>query len=423
MNADMVKYSGVFLFYPKNNHKTTKLTGLLYRDTSGETIIEVFDRPEGGNLLEEHHKIVWGKVGNEDFSFFDVHLVFYSEYSSIKYSVKYAIQGRKMASIKERRFNGCKIGIPHLIHWVNIPFSITCGQKEDPFISDNSSKPFLQTDLAKMKIQFFFNKSVSRTPNSVTYSKDCFVKCDSSNNQSVDDYLKLTTVISRFVSFAMLWKQECNFLELYAPNNDTPYHIWLPVRESSSLKRYHLFSFQDVKDKIHIMLQKWYKHYSELQPMVNQLLFPLSYVDFDYIVFLRFAHALEGLHKRFQSNVFNRIAIEEKKSEEEDFYKARIKNLKDHLLNLKIISECNIDENLVTKARNKYTHLGIKDVKDDIPNDTLYLLALKCKVLLACSILLVLGLSEQEIEKCTHNSELKNIVNYICVKENREIRF
>lgn len=419
MNTGTLKYSGVFHFYPKDKHNAVDISGLLYRDATGGTIIEVFERPEGGNQLKEHHNIVWGDFGGEVFTFFDLHLINYSECSTITihYSAKYAIKGRKMASIQEKRFNGCLIRIPHLIYWVNPPFSMTCTKKEDSvIISDNSPTPFLQTDLSRMKIQLFFDKSVSQTPNSVTYSKDCFIKCDSSKNQSVNDFLKLTTVISRFFSFAMLWKQECDSLELFAPNNDNCYQIWLPVQESTSLRRYYLFSFQDTKDKTHIMLQKWHKHYSELLPMVKQVLYPLSHVDFDYIDFLRFAHALEGLHKRFQSNVFNKIAIEEKKSEE-DFYKARIKNLKEHLQNLKVISECNIDENFVTKARNKYTHLGKKDVKEDIPIDTLYLLALKCKVLLACSILLVLGLSEQEIEKCTHDSELKNIVNYICVKE------
>ena len=258
MNTGTIKYSGVFHFYPKDNHKVVDISGLLYREANGGTIIEVFERPEGGNLLKEYHNSVWGDFGGEGFTFFDVHLINYSESSTITihYSAKYAIKGRKMASIQEKRFNGCRIGIPHLIYWVNSPFSMTCSKKEDTLIiSDNSPTPFLQTDLSSMKIQFFFDKSISQTPNSVTYSKDCFIRCDSPRNQSVNDYLKLTTVISRFFSFAMLWKQECDSLGLFAPKKDNCYQIWLPPQESTSLKRHHLFSFQATKHKLHIMLQ------------------------------------------------------------------------------------------------------------------------------------------------------------------------
>lgn len=417
MSDDVVKYRGVFLFPKEVKSMPQKVAGLLYKETSGNTIIEVFDRPEGGNLLEEHHNIVWGEFGGEVFTFFDVHLINYSEDTTITihYSAKYAIKGEKLASIQEKRFNGCQIRLPNLTHWICTPFSISCAKKEGNYVitdGDNSPNSILQTDLSGVTMQILLNKSISHTPNSITYQKDCLIKCDTEEKQSIEFFLKRATEISRFFSLAMLWKQDCYSLELF-DNDNNRYPIWLSAEKTNLPRHYHLFSFQYAKGKIPLMLQKWIEYNNELQPMVNQLLYPLSFVDFDYIDFLRFAHALEGLQTRFAGNIFDT----------KNSYKKRIKNLIDHLKNYKVVEECKIDACLVAKTRNKYTHLGKNDVEDDIPKEELYLLTQKCKVLLASSILLVLGLSEQEIKNCTHDSELKNIVNYICVKENREIRF
>lgn len=417
MSDDVVKYRGVFLFPKEVKSMPQKVAGLLYKETSGNTIIEVFDRPEGGNLLEEHHNIVWGEFGGEVFTFFDVHLINYSEDTTIiiHYSAKYAIKGRKMASIQEKRFNGCQIRLPNLIHWICTPFSISCAKKEGNYVitdGDNSPNPILQTDLLGTTMQILLDKSIRHSPNSVTYQKDCLIKCDTEEKQSIEFFLKRATEISRFFSLAMLWKQDCYSLELF-DNDNNRYPIWLSAEKTNLPRHYHLFSFQYAKDKIPLMLQKWIEYNNELQPMVKQLLYPLSYADFDYIDFLRFAHALEGLQKRFASTVFN----------EKGNYTDRIKNLKEQFQGLKIISECGINEDEIKETRHKYTHLGEDDVEEDIPKDSLYLLTLKCKVLLACSVLLVLGLTKQEIDDCTHRSELKNIVNHICAKENREIRF
>ncbi len=432
MNAETIKYSGRFWFQPENSPLSNEIPGFLYREMDGTPIIEVLERPEFGNILKENYDVVWGTVGSVNFTFFNVKLIQFSELSSIKYSVKYTVRGMEIPSIKEKCFNGCQIKFPDFIHWISDSSSISLENNEESIvIKDNDSvhASTMETVLPDVNLQVSFAKSISRTSNTFTYSKDCYIKCLSSEKQSVEYFLKLTFETSRFISYVMFGKQKCCSLELLIETKVPNYYqVWFPLEQDTRPKHNHLISYQRVKDKLPLMLQQWHTHYNKLIPMVNQLLYPLSFVDFDYIDFLRFAHALEGLHKRFQKTVFNRIAIEKKrsnkkKSKEEDFYRERIKNLKDHLQNLTAINECNIDEVRVTIARNKYTHLGENDVEEDIPKETLYLLTLKCKVLLACGILLVLGLSEQEIENCTHDSELKNIVNYICVKENRRIRF
>lgn len=417
MNAETIKYSGHFWFQPKDSPLTNEILGFLYREMDGTPIIEVLERPEFGNLLKEHYDVVWGKVGSLNITFFDVKLIQFSELSSIKYSVKHTVKGMEISSIKEKCFNGCQIKFPNFINWISDISSISLENKEEAIvIKDNDSvhASIMKTVLPDVNLHISFDKSISRTSSSITYSKDCYIKCLSAEKQSVDYFVKLTFEISRFFSFAMFEKQKYCSLELLLETKVPNYYqVWFPLEQDTSPKHNHLISYQRVKDRLPLMLQQWHTHYNKLIPMVNQLLYPLSFVDFDYIDFLRFAHALEGLQTRFAGNIFDT----------KNSYKERIKNLIDHLKNYKVVEECKIDACLVAKTRNKYTHLGKNDVEDDIPKEELYLLTQKCKVLLASSILLVLGLSEQEIENCTHDSELKNIVNYICVKENREIRF
>lgn len=417
MIAETVKYKGSFRFKPKDNPFSKEIPGVLYRKEDGTIVIEVLENPEFGNIREEHYDVMWGTIGSTILTFFNLKLTHFADLSSNIYTTKLAVMGVEISSIKDKCFNGCQIKFPNLINWICDSSSIIW-EKSGEFIvikdTDRVNGSIQKTALPDVNLHISFDMSISQTFNRLIYSKDCYINCLSAEKQSVDYFVKLTFEISRFFSYIMFGKQKCCSLELLLETEvHNYYQVWFSLEQDTSPKHNHLISYQCVKDRLPFMLQQWHKYFSELIPMVNQLLYPLSFVDFGYIDFLRFAHALEGLQKRFAGNVFDT----------KNSYKERIKNLIDHLKNYKVIEECKIDASLVAKTRNKYTHLGKNDVEDDIPKEELYLLTLKCKVLLASSILLVLGLSEQEIENCTYDSELNNIVNYICAKENRMIIF
>ena len=97
-------------------------------------------------------------------------------------------------------------------------------------------------------------------------------------------------------------------------------------------------------------------------------------------------------------------------------YKRQIEVLLDAFKDVDVIKACNIDPDILTQTRHKYSHLipdGDKKITKAVEGEELYWLTQKCIVLLACCILNMLGLTIEEINTCCNKSPIESIVNSI----------
>ena len=76
------------------------------------------------------------------------------------------------------------------------------------------------------------------------------------------------------------------------------------------------------------------------------------------------------------------------------------------------IQKCNINPKTLTDSRDFYSHLfPDEEKKSAVESEDLYWLTEKCKVLLTCCILNLLGLTNKEINLCCEQSPISQIID------------
>ena len=119
--------------------------------------------------------------------------------------------------------------------------------------------------------------------------------------------------------------------------------------------------------------------------------------------FLIIAQALDGYHKRF---------VNKKDGRDIQKYQEQIEVLLNKFKTVKAIKACKIDPIVLKDSRHKYSHLYPDDEKSQaVEGGDLYWLTEKCKILLTCCILNMLGLTNKEINLCCENSPISQIID------------
>jgi hypothetical protein len=119
--------------------------------------------------------------------------------------------------------------------------------------------------------------------------------------------------------------------------------------------------------------------------------------------FLIIAQALDGYHKRF---------INKKDGRDVRKYEEQIDILLNQFKDVEVIKKCKINAEILKDTRHKYSHLYPDDEKSlAVEGDDLYWLTEKCKVLLTCCILNMLGLTNKEINLCCNQSPISQIID------------
>ena len=80
--------------------------------------------------------------------------------------------------------------------------------------------------------------------------------------------------------------------------------------------------------------------------------------------------------------------------------------------NINVLKKCKIAPAVVKDTRHKYSHLYPDDEKSlAVDGWDLYWLTEKCKILLTCCILNLLGLTNKEINLCCEKSPIIQIID------------
>ena len=178
------------------------------------------------------------------------------------------------------------------------------------------------------------------------------------------------------------------------------------IEKSQEPSMIPLLKYELLKDKFDILLKKWFENYEQIAPICSYLIRSLEKSVYDAPKFLIVAQAVDGYFKRF---------INGKDGKNTQQYEHQIKKLLKRFEGVWLLSQCNLDAEVLAHSRHKYSHLipdnDTKKVEKAVRGSELFRLTRKAIVLLTCCILDYLGLNTEEINKCFEDSEVAQIVN------------
>lgn len=404
--------------------------GSLKIDSGGNSELEIHQTEE--NYSHQHfggYHILWGIIADDiEVSLFNVMFKQSKGSSFVLFSVRNVLANCHIQSMDDPLFIQCKVEFPFLKNWIcqqRISISFSKEVVELAVNSGNIKEPTSTIDLddeVQLEIHEYlqtkvFNKSFKGEINQCAY---CIFR--TTVPQSINYYKHLITEFNQFLSVALYCRQYPNRVE-FCDNTENLSTLFFPVSKSKEPHK-PLIQFAQLKEKVPMMLQNWHKQFEQIAPICRYLLQSLNADSFDFPDFLIIAQALDGYYKRF----FNKKdGIDRRK------YKDGIDALLAHFSNVNAIKDAQIDSDVLEQSRNKYSHLIPDDdckITKAVSGRELFDLTRKCKVLLTCCILDMLGLTVKEIDMCIKKSSARFLVSDnpilssmdILTENNKEIR-
>ena len=384
---------------------------LTYNGESHFTLEVYYDRLHGSIFRAyENYDVIWGQsTSGQIFTLFNVVLVKQENFSKAVFDVNFILIGAHIKSLEEPCFDSCVSSYPYLRHWamnqrfteeskddiVTFHFDM---RKHDPIASVNFKKGVR----AYLWGQISYHLSRFELSAKQTTSFNIEVE----EKASIQDYLSFISEFSQFFSIAVFSPQYPNEVKFKNKGQVQYVSLLYKVQPSTDPRFISLIKFDKLKDRIPAMLKKWHTEHEQVAPIANYLIRSLRYdTPFDTPDFLIIAHALDGYFKRF---------VNKKDGKDTQKYKDGIDKLLKHFKDIEILKKCKIDSEVLRQSRDKYSHLLPNDDeknKKAVEGTDLYWLTQKCKILLTCCILDLLGLTTEEINLCCDQSPLGFIVN------------
>lgn len=384
---------------------------LTYNEESHSVLEVYFDRLQGSIFRAyENYDVIWGQsTGGQAFTLFNAVLVRQEDFSKAMFDVNYILIGAHIKSLEEPCFDTCVSSFPFLKHWAMsqrfkeeskddiVSFHLDMGKRE-PITSVNLEKGVRAYLWGQLSYHLSrFELSAKQTTN---------FNIEVEGKTSIQGYLSLISEFSQFFSIAVFSPQYPNEVKFKNKGQEQYVSLLYKVQPSTDPRFISLIKFDKLRDRIPAMLEKWHTEHEQVAPIANYLIRSLRYdTPFDAPDFLIIAQALDGYFKRF---------VNKKDGKDTRKYKDGIDKLLKQFKDVELLRKCKIDSEVLTQSRDKYSHLLPDDDKKNqkaVEDSDLYWLTQKCKILLTCCILDLLGLTTEEINLCCNQSPLGFIVN------------
>lgn len=375
-------------------------------------ILEVIhDKTQGLiSRFYKHYDVVWGKdAAGNILTLFNVEVLRLENFSKETLKAEYVLIGAHVLSLDSDNFTTCICSFPYLINWAYKPkWNFDLKEPKSILEFDMSrSSPILSVNIEKGTEIFLWPFLRYRFKGLYHFeaSQKTTFNIESLQAKSINSYLKIIREFAQFFSLAQYCRQRPNQIEFKTKPGDSLHYILLfKIEESTDPYRLSLIDFEVFKDKLTSVIEQWHSKYEQLSPIVDYLIRSLNINEFSVPDFLIIAQALDGYHKRF---------VNKKDGRDIRKYSDQLKVLLDSFRDIEAIQECHIDSLVVTHSRHKYAHL----IPDDevsldmaVSGDDLFWLTVKCRILLTCCILDLLGFTKDEINYCCQHSRIKAIV-------------
>lgn len=391
----------------------TKYTGTLtYREDMNSTL-ELYHVPSKfESKFYGYNDVMWGEDANGNiFTLFKViiksELKKNFDFTNTVFEVGMILLGEHVLSIRDTRYNQCIVQFQYLRNWAfqDCLKDVSYGNVYyHTLLGDNRYIPLLEANIDDSVKWVLRNRFIQNRSNyDLIINQMTELVIEAKNHVSIGAYLKHIKEFSQFLSIALYCEQSPSEIRLY--NKATNRYYLLLFKKGSVVNPFNnkLIKFDALKQHVPDMLRTWHQNYEKVSPISSYLIDSLrNKSTFNVPDFLIIAQALDGYHKRF---------VNKKNGKDDRKYEKQIEILLKQFENVEAIQKCNINPMVLKDTRHKYSHLYPDDEESRaVEGDELYWLTEKCKILLTCCILNMMGLTNEEINICCDNSPISQMI-------------
>ena len=394
----------------------TKYTGTLTYYENEDSTLEIYHVPSNFHSSFYHrNEVMWGEDANGNiFTLFNVMIKdkkSLHDFTNTTFKVGLILIGEHVLSINEAWSKKCVVHFPYLNNWLFYEtqhyIKFFCSEVSFQLQSEFNNRILFEVNTKeKACLRLYYNNSVKFDIEGYKVNREPYFAIEVSKPKSIEYYLKLIGEFEQFLSIALFSEQNVSSIKFLSKNGDQRGGCRLLVKQESSTNPAFssLIKFVPLKEKMSSMLSLWHENFDKIAPISGYLINSLQRKHtFDVPDFLIIAQALDGYYKRFV-NTKNIIGCRG--------YENGIKTLLEQFKDVKCVQKCKIDPKVLTHSRDKYSHLLLdKDKPLAVAGWDLYWLTEKCKILLTCCILYLLGLTNKEINLCCEHSPISQIID------------
>lgn len=389
----------------------TKYTGTLTYYENQDSILEIYHVLS--NFHSHHYKyndVMWGRDANGHiFTLFNVVIQDrpLGDMTNTVFDVGLILVGEHVLSSEDTRFGKCIVQFPYLRNWA-FHNNITS--------SNAGTSVYFKTPFEKEKLLETLNEegvwwrlwqcqSVERNVHDLTIRQTTEFEIEALKALPIWSYFNQIEEFAQFLSIALYGDQ--NPTQIKFINKENKHESFILIKKNASVNpgTSSLIKYGLLKEKLTKMLNIWHSNFKNIAPISSYLIDSLQKKNrFDVPDFLIIAQALDGYYKRF---------LNKKDGRDVRKYEEQIEILLNQFKDVKAIQKCRINSVVLKDTRHKYSHLYPDDEESlAVDGDDLYWLTEKCKILLTCCILNMLGLTNKEINLCCEErSPIKQIVD------------
>lgn len=412
--ANPTTFHGVWWVPEKHSFLEKRFSGTLTYYGDKNSILELIHEPKSGATQINHsYEVIWGEdAGGGIYTLFGVSARKMS-FTTFEFVIHFVLLGEHIKSLDEACFDTCMVKFPYLNRWA-LDNRINGGaSRSQTFISLDlgARPPFLSSEIDEgLRLMLWGQLTDSINPYSIRAEQVTNLRIETPSKASLNTFLKTIREFSQFLSIALFAEQHPS--EVIFVNREVNLQHALLYKQTPSREPLvpSLIKYDALKRGMGEILHNWHISFDRVLPITHYLIRSLKgTIDaFDASDFLAIAQALDGYFKRF---------INYKDGKDTRQYKKQIDKLLKRFERVEVIQQCNINSEVLTQTRNKYSHLipdedkRINQAVED--GEPLYWLTQKCIVLLTCCILDMLGLTTDDINLCCNDSPVEQITDSI----------
>ena len=383
-----------------------------------DATLELYHTPSNyHSSLFRFNGVLWGKDANGNvFTLFDAVMTDWNmgikdgnhDFTKTEFKVSLVLIGEHVLSLEDTRFNQCVVQIPYLRNWAfrnNLTHNNIEGNHSYT-LADISQKDYLVEVQVEEGVKWILRdrNSQNLTQYDLSITQVTELMIEASREVSIREYINQFVEFSQFLSIALYGEQ--NPSDIYFVNRDNQRQAKLLFKKEISTNPgvATLIKFKELKEKTPSMLRIWHQNYKEVAPISRYLIDSLrKNKTFDVPDFLIIAQALDGYHKRF---------VNKKCGKDHQKYEDGIKILLKQFDDVEVVKKCKINPAVLKDTRHKYSHLSPDEEKSSaVEGRELFWLTEKCKILLTCCILNLIGLTNEEINLCCKESPIQDLID------------
>lgn len=396
-------------------HETKYPGTLTYYEDSNSTL-ELYRIPSKFHSHYYHqNKVMWGRDANGNiFTLFNVlmkeqHL---GDFTNTKFIVDMILIGEHVLSLDYNKYSRCVIKYSYLVNWTfyeTRDVINTCYNHQDKFF--NLTVPYQTINIFEASIDktskwiLNQNNSIGNDIQGFQIMPTPYFEICATEPTSLKSYIMQIKEFTQFLSIALFGIQDPVSVEFIIEGDYKVRKLLFKKEVSYNPGFWSVIKLKEMKKKLPSMLILWHSNFEKIAPISRYLIESLHKKNrFDVPDFLIIAQALDGYHKRF---------VNKKNGKDIRKYEDQIEILLNQFKDVEVIKQCKINPLVLKDTRHKYSHLYPDDEESLAVTDggNLFWLTEKCKILLTCCILNMLGLTNEEINLCCEQSPISQIID------------